>query len=218
MSFGQGRVNPAFMSSAPNLRPASRADLPALYAVCLQTGDGGGDATGQFSDPAWLGHRFVGPYVVLEPAWSWTLEDAGGPCGYLLGTPDSLRFARRFEEQWMPEIAPELEVRLQQNSCGVTSLELEQRNWFADRQWVFPEPLTEYPAHLHIDLLPRARGLGHGRAMVNQQLESFAAAGVPGVHLGMHPDNLRALKFYQALGFTELTRMHGVLYLAQRLT
>ena len=205
------------MSSNPKLRPARREDLPALYAVCLQTGDGGGDATGQFSDPAWLGHRFVGPYVVLEPSWSWTLEDAGGPCGYLLGTPDSRRFARRFEVEWRPEIAPHLYGLLQSGMQAVSTLEAEQRLWFADRHWVFPEPLDRYPAHLHIDMLPRVRGQGHGRAMVGSLLEAFAAAGVPGVHLGMHPDNLRALRFYQSLGFTELTRIRGVLYLARRL-
>jgi GNAT superfamily N-acetyltransferase len=117
----------------------------------------------------------------------------------------------------MPEIAAEIQ-RLRQVAGVPSPLEMEQRHWFADRQWVFPEPLAEYPAHLHIDLLPRVRGQGRGRAMVTGLLEALAAAGVPGVHLGMHPDNLRALKFYQSLGFTELTRMHGVLYLAQRLS
>lgn len=117
----------------------------------------------------------------------------------------------------MPEIAAELQ-RLRQEVRVPSPLEMEQRHWFADRKWVFPEPLDEYPAHLHIDLLPRVRGQGRGRAMVTRLLEAFAAAGVPGVHLGMHPDNLRAVKFYQSLGFTELTLMHGVLYLAQCLT
>lgn len=205
------------MPSLPNLRPASPADLPALYEVCLQTGDGGADATGRFSDPAWLGHRFVGPYVHLEPGFSWTLEDATGPCGYLLGAPDSQGFARRFEQEWMPRVASEFRELVQRHPLALSTLEAEQRRWFAHRQWVFPQPLNRYPAHLHVDLLPRVQGQGFGRAMIPRILEAMTVAGVPGVHLGMHPDNHRALNFYQSLGFIELARMEGTLFLARRL-
>ena len=51
---------------------------------------------------------------------------------------------------------------------------------------VTPAELAEaYPAHLHIDLLERARGRGLGRLLIERLLGELRARGVPGVHLGV---------------------------------
>ena len=80
-----------------------------------------------------------------------------------------------------------------------------------------PEPYNQYPSHLHIDLLPRARGRGLGREMMNMLLAELTAKGSPGVHLGMGATNARAERFYRKLGFHELTRVGDVLYLGKRM-
>ena len=77
------------------IRPARPDDRAALYAVCLATGCDGEDAAATFRDPDLLGHRYVGPYLDLEPDLAFTLEDAHGPCGYALGAADSVDFYRR---------------------------------------------------------------------------------------------------------------------------
>ena len=64
--------------------------------------------------------------------------------------------------------------------------------------------LDEYPAHLHIDLLPSAQGHGLGRALMTTLLEALTWRGIPGVHLEMDPANTGALRFYEKLGFTRL--------------
>jgi ribosomal protein S18 acetylase RimI-like enzyme len=61
--------------------------------------------------------------------------------------------------------------------------------------------LEPYPSHLHIDLLPRAQGQGNGRRMMNTLLNALKEHGSSAVHLGMHPDNARALNFYKNMGF-----------------
>jgi len=86
-------------------RPADRA---ALYAVCLATGADGQDASRSFRDPQLLGHRYVGPYLDLEPGLAFTLEDAVGPCGYVLGTSDTERFYRTFLDAWLPPLREHL--------------------------------------------------------------------------------------------------------------
>ncbi len=70
-----------------------------------------------------------------------------------------------------------------------------------------------YPAHLHIDLLPRAQGRGLGRRMIATLLGALHARGVGGVHLEMSAFNERALGFYQHLGFHVLGRERDNLYL-----
>jgi ribosomal protein S18 acetylase RimI-like enzyme len=70
--------------------------------------------------------------------------------------------------------------------------------------------VTRYPAHLHIDLLPVLQGKGVGRAMMNRLLADLRARGVPGVHLGVDARNLRAVGFYEHLGFEHLDDMDDV--------
>ena len=209
---------PAPSSSDAIIGPGQPEDAPALYEVCLKTGNGGADGTEYFSDARWLGHRFVGPYLRLEPGFAWTLTDSEGVCGYVLAAPDSERFARRFETEWMPGLREELREMVHRHPDPRSKLESEQRDWFAHPTWFFPEPRSVYPSHLHIDLLPRAQGRGHGRRMVGLLLDVLAAGGSSGVHLGMHPLNLRARKFYADLGFQELALANETLYLGRRLS
>jgi GNAT superfamily N-acetyltransferase len=62
-----------------------------------------------------------------------------------------------------------------------------------------------WPAHLHIDLLPAARGTGLGAALMARWLQQLQAAGSPDCHLLTLAENTRALKFFEKSGF----RNHG---------
>ena len=64
--------------------------------------------------------------------------------------------------------------------------------------------LEEYPAHLHIDLLPPFQGAGHGRALMETFYAAAARAGAAGVHVTVTTANTRALGFYDRLGFRRL--------------
>jgi GNAT superfamily N-acetyltransferase len=67
---------------------------------------------------------------------------------------------------------------------------------FADDRW---------PAHLHIDLLPAARGCGAGPALVRRWLEQLRQREVAGCHLQTMAENTRAIAFFETMGF----RRHG---------
>lgn len=58
-----------------------------------------------------------------------------------------------------------------------------------------------WPAHLHIDLLPVAQGLGHGPRLINAFVDRLRAMAVPGLHLGVSKGNKRAVAFYPRVGF-----------------
>jgi ribosomal protein S18 acetylase RimI-like enzyme len=64
--------------------------------------------------------------------------------------------------------------------------------------------LDDYPAHLHIDLLPEVQGLGLGRRLIETLRASLAARGIRGVHLVMDSANTPARAFYDRIGFVEL--------------
>lgn len=44
------------------------------------------------------------------------------------------------------------------------------------------EAAQTYPAHLHVDLLPRAQGHGVGQRLMAALFARLAAFGAPGVH------------------------------------
>jgi ribosomal protein S18 acetylase RimI-like enzyme len=62
-----------------------------------------------------------------------------------------------------------------------------------------------WPAHLHIDLLPVARGSGLGAALMERWLNKLKEANSPGCHLLTLVENKRALSFFEKMGF----RKHG---------
>ena len=84
------------------------------------------------------------------------------------------------------------------------------------RALVLPDPertptdlVTEYPAHLHIDLLERARGQGLGRVLTDRLFADLRREGIRGIHLGVDPDNANGIGFYEHLGFREVGREPG---------
>jgi ribosomal protein S18 acetylase RimI-like enzyme len=58
-----------------------------------------------------------------------------------------------------------------------------------------------WPAHLHIDLLPVARGTGVGRRLMTTWLDTLRADGIPGCHLVTWAENDGAIAFFEAMGF-----------------
>lgn len=188
-----------------NIRRCQPGDEAAAYAVCLQTGDSGRDATQFHTDPRALGNIFVGPYLHLEPDLAFVLEDALGVCGYVLGALDSEKFYRAYQNEWLP--------RLQQQHPEPTG---DPGNWSPTQKLYyeyhhpdiyFPDAFREYPSHLHIDLLPRAQGRGWGTRMMEHLMEALRTRGSAGVHLALSSANARADRFYRKLGFDELARV-----------
>jgi ribosomal protein S18 acetylase RimI-like enzyme len=197
------------------IRRGEARDRGAAYAVCLQTGDDGQDATALYEDPDALGRIFVGPYFALEPELSFVLEDEVGVCGYVLGALDSRRFYRDYLEKWVPVLQREFPAPTG-DPAGWSRTERIYHDYHHPEVYC-PEPYELYPAHLHIDLLPRAQGRGWGRRMMDHLLAALRLKGSPGVHLGVGQINERAIGFYRKLGFEELARVRDVLYLGLRL-
>jgi ribosomal protein S18 acetylase RimI-like enzyme len=201
------------------LRLARPGDAPGAYAVCLKTGDHGGDGEPFFGDdPDALGRIFVGPYLAFEPDLSLILEDEYGICGYALGAFDSRVFYARYEAEWRPALCAEFPEPAGDSSRWTRAQHVHHAYHHPD--YFCPEPYDTYPSHLHIDLLPRAQGQGYGRRMVEQIMDRLRVRGSPGAHLGVSTRNTRAQGFYRRLGFSQLVRVgsndEGCIYMGMR--
>ena len=181
------------------IRPYQPGDLDALYAICLQTGDHGIDATGRYQDPRILGEIYAAPYALFEPDLAFVAEDAEGVAGYVIGTSDTRAFEARCEAQWWPRLRA---IYPNPRRTPPADWTWDQKRAFQiHRPFAIPDgAVAAAPAHLHIDLLPRLQGQGLGRAMLDTWLR--AAGGR--AHLGCDVANARAQRFYDAYGFKRL--------------
>jgi ribosomal protein S18 acetylase RimI-like enzyme len=183
------------MTTIRRYRPT---DFDDVTRVCLLTAAGGGDATGQHVSDDLMPDIFVRPYVLFEPDWAWVVDD-GAASGYIIGTPDTRAFVARYRAKWVPAFA-EKYVHV---DPPVTHDEVIRHLGFVPERMLIPE-VDEYPAHLHIDLLPHLQGQGLGRQLIGTLVDALRSAGVPGLHLSMNPENTGARAFYDRLGFEEL--------------
>ena len=63
---------------------------------------------------------------------------------------------------------------------------------------------SEYPAHMHIDILEKYTGGGNGTALFHALIGLLKKDGVRGLMLGVDLHNIRAVSFYQKMGFVPL--------------
>ena len=201
------------------IRDFRTGDEPAAYFVCLKTGDHGDDGEPFYKDdPDALGRIYVGPYLQFESQLALILEDEAGICGYALAALDSRSFYDRYDREWRPRLCEQFPDPL--GSPGSWSRVESVYHAYHHPDYFCPEPYGQYPSHLHIDLLPRMQGQGHGRRMMQELMDRLQSLGSPGVHLEMSAVNDRAYKFYLALGFEELVRQgkgeQGSIFMGKR--
>jgi ribosomal protein S18 acetylase RimI-like enzyme len=196
-----------------SIRPYRPGDEAELSAVCLQTAASGADATGLLDDDEIWANVFVLPYVAHDPDLAFVVETAGGRvAGYVVAAADTEAFERWFAETWWPRFAdrwpPPAEQRSEQDrvlryAYGRGS---ESISFTAD-----------YPAHLHIDLLPELQQQGFGRRLIDALKDALRGAGVAGLQVVPRADNTGAVTFYERLGFEELGRENTVIVFGLRL-
>jgi len=189
------------------IRRTAISDIPYLYEICLITGDAGKDATALFNDPYVLGQYFSAPYAVYPDGICFVPEYECRPQGYIVAVPDTDKYNQWLEEVWLPPLrkrypkpAPQ-EIIRSENEGQMLSI---FHNHHYPRTSAPPHWLKDYPAHLHINLLPPFQGKGLGKGLVNNLMEELIRLGIPGVHLGVNAKNTGAIEFYKKTGFSVL--------------
>ena len=184
------------------VRKFQEEDRPGLYHICLATGDSGANAVHLYDQKDMLGEIYVGPYLTFQPDLSFTLIH-DGVAGYALAALDTSSFEDTLSKNWWPVILEKYNGRSPEN------FNQREKNLFSYIQnppLRSKEVISEYPSHLHIDLLEKAQGRGIGKAMMLLVLETLREQGSKGVHLGMGAQNARAFTFYTKLGFALLDK------------
>jgi ribosomal protein S18 acetylase RimI-like enzyme len=179
-------------------------DRSQVRHICFVTGYMGDPVDWQWRDEESFAEVFSGYYTDREPESASVGELDGEVVGYLLGSVDT-------RQGWNPATVMARQVLTRGiafrpgtaaflwRSAGDVVVDLSRRRLpparVLDPRW---------PAHLHINLLPAARGKGLGAALVQRWLARLRATGVPGCHLETLAENTPAIAFFEAMGFCRL--------------
>lgn len=149
---------------------------------------------------------YLDPYLDLDPASVFLAEFEDNLVGYLTGCLDSSTLPS--EDERMTRAITQHRLVLHPRVMGFFARAVSDMAWaklrrqelvsgdFADPRW---------PAHLHINVAPEARGTGAADALMGAWFDRLSDAGPPGCHLQTLVENTRAVRFFERMGF----RPHG---------
>ena len=145
---------------------------------------------------------YLDPYIDNCPDTLFLAEAHGDLVGYLTGCPDTALLAS--EDARIAQAITRHKVMLRPRSMPfflrsmVDLVHAKMRDGeiasggTADSRW---------PAHLHINLVPQARGTGVAHELMDTWQDWLTRSGSPGCHLQTLVENTRATRFFEKSGF-----------------
>jgi ribosomal protein S18 acetylase RimI-like enzyme len=196
------------------IRPFESRDVDALYAISLATGHLGDDAARLYKDPKLMGHLYAGAYAALEPVL--VLSDGNGVAGFAVGVLDTVTWERRLQREWWPQLRQHYP-----NPSATPQVEWtpdERRAHLIHHPRETPlEVAHGFAAHLHMNLLPRAQGIGQGTQLLDRWLRLSKSLGGRAVHVGANRGNHRAVAFWRRRGFEPLLEQNSTAWLGRQM-
>lgn len=184
-------------------RPYEFGDRAAVRYICNETGHLGDPVDPYFSDREVFADLHSLYYTDVECDSSFVIEEGGDVIGYLLGCLDSRRYRAWVKSHLEPHILRRGLTRGVLVRPGTARLV-----WRFVADWLLERPQygdagEEYPAHLHINLLPAGRKRGLGGLLMKNYLNLLQTRGLPGVFLETTAENTSAVAFFRSQGFIE---------------
>ncbi|GIW35200.1 MAG: N-acetyltransferase [Meiothermus sp.] len=177
------------------IRPAQPEDLETMGRVAYLTGFFGESAAVYFPSLSLFRDLWIKPYLYGAGMCNWLAELDGIVVGYIVGASDTQVYRQYFLRSAF-EMLKNAMAGKYPGLVGCVPY-LLRAAWYSNRR----APAELYPAHLHINLLPQARGFGLGHQLLEAHLNCLRARGVRGVQLSTTRENDRALKLYEKFGF-----------------
>jgi GNAT superfamily N-acetyltransferase len=188
-----------------DVRPYEPRDRGAVREICRATAYGGSERARPI-DPLLLTDLMTRYYTDFTPEAVWVAERKGRVVGYLAGCFDEAALRRAMIRRIVPQAVAAALARGLLFRPALWRLVAVLPRFAATARRSGSVDLSEYPAHLHVNLLPEGRGRGLGERLVAQLCAAAAGRGLPGVHATVLEDNRGARRFFERLGFEPLFR------------
>lgn len=186
------------MDTLVSIRPYRPSDRRQVREICYLTGYMGEPVDWFWRDLDSFANIWSAYYTDQEPESLFVAIRSGRVVGYLFGCIDTAR---------SPSLASTL---TRQVICRFLFFRRGTAGFFRRsirdvlRGTAFPPGELDdarWPSHLHINLLPKARGAGAGAALMHAWFGRLATMDSPGCHLATLAENKDALSFFERMGF-----------------
>ena len=167
------------------VRKYEAKDFDGVRFACLNSE--GKEIEGNFGK--FVLHTFCDYYIEKEPENCFVLDCDGNAVGYIFCTEDYDSYKEIFDKEYLPlnkELGDEL------------------YKWAEDSTILQNKHKADYPAHLHIDILPEYHRQGWGGKLLTALFDHLRSKGVKGVMLTTGSDNVNACNFYKKYGFEQV--------------
>ncbi|MFB9907671.1 GNAT family N-acetyltransferase [Allokutzneria oryzae] len=146
---------------------------------------------------------YLDPYMDLVADSLFLAVADGALVGYLTGCPDGS--ALPSESERMALAIKKHRLTLRRGPAAFFARSMLDMAGAAIRRQPTPKDFYDprWPAHLHINVEPRARGTGAADGLMNHWLDRLRETGSPGCHLQTLCENTRAVRFFERMGFTK---------------
>lgn len=138
-------------------------------------------------------------------------DGSGNAVGYILCAPDTVSFVQKWRNEFVPVLAQN-DITEPSRTEDMNDLAVHVRYDAYNPEELlhsdYPDLVKQYPAQLHIDILPAYQNQGSGQKLIAALFQKLLSEGVSGIFLGMTWDNHGAGRFYQRLGFERYTEMN----------
>lgn len=195
-----------------DVRLYRRSDRVAVRRICCDTADAGRPLEALFDEPQPLpalrdlfADLLVSAYTDVSNPLVWVAVQEGDVVGYLTGCLNEIRLARVRLFRVLPATLTRAVLRGVWARRSFLQFAWANRNALWERTPRFPVE-REYPAHLHINLVPIVRGAGIGGVLVDRFVEVAKNAGSSGIAVSVREDNTRGRAFFERNGFVPLAR------------
>lgn len=175
------------------IRPMETKDIPAMENICLETAAPALKRDEAARETTLLQYNRFYTRSAREHCFV-VADETDTAVGYILCAPDYRDYKTNFRKTECREI----------------------RKYGALRYlYAYFEPIAQtkyrrqYPAHMHIDILPAFQNKGAGTLLVDALKAHLQALGVSGIFLGVGKQNSGAIRFYKRQGFRVLDIIGG---------
>jgi ribosomal protein S18 acetylase RimI-like enzyme len=179
------------MEKTATIRPYQQKDYENLREVCFVTAtppyNKNKDITAALFCEYYLNYEGEHCFVVAD-------QDDNA-VGYILCAPDYTEFVKKFTKYQLPIVR-----KLSFKEYVLHKLEFMYNKKVA----------KDYPAHLHIDIMPDFQRMGMGKKLVDALMAHLNSIGVQKLHLGCGASNEKGTSFYKKIGFHIVKTVVGV--------
>lgn len=178
------------------IRPFETKDTADVRYVCLNSE---GPCKMSASGKNFVLNTYCNYFIEQEPHNCFVAADENGKAiGYILCAENFDSFKEKFTNEYLTRLK---KYEFSHRKSALKSIESQEKY------------KAEYPAHLHIDLLPDYQHMGLGKKLTDALCSHLKAKGVKGIVLTVWKGNLNARKFYEKYGFTLIeTKKTSVVY------